>query len=127
MVSRTDYDIVSDQMKSTLGFDTLGWMAVYVFWSLDAVASILTSKFIFYRGFGTQMPNSPMVICWPNTDGSITISQREATAHIMPTVVPNPPQIATLAWENSIVRFWFERITCHVDADPSACVIARRK
>lgn len=56
------------------------------------------------RGFGTQMPDSPMVITWPNEDGTITLSQREAPAHVMPTIVANPPQVAELAWENSIVR-----------------------
>jgi len=47
-------------------------------------------------GFGTQMPNSPMVITWPNDNGQITISQREATAHVMPVVQSNPPRIASL-------------------------------
>ncbi|KAI0705183.1 hypothetical protein BC835DRAFT_559886 [Cytidiella melzeri] len=47
-------------------------------------------------GFGSQMANSPMVIMWPNTDGSITLSQRMAPAEVMPTVVSNPPQVATL-------------------------------
>lgn len=47
-------------------------------------------------GFGTQMANSPMVIMWTNSDGSITLSQREAPAEVMPTVVNNPPNVATL-------------------------------
>ncbi|KAG8897551.1 hypothetical protein FRB99_008069, partial [Tulasnella sp. 403] len=54
-------------------------------------------------GFGQHMPNSPMVITWPNPDGSITISQREALAHVMPTYIPNPPQKANLVLENSIL------------------------
>ncbi|KIO22244.1 hypothetical protein M407DRAFT_216834, partial [Tulasnella calospora MUT 4182] len=62
--------------------DKLGWMAV---------------------GFGTEMPNSPMVITWPNSDGTITISQREATEHVMPRVVANPTDIATLAAGNTIL------------------------
>ena len=42
------------------------------------------------------MANTPMVILWPNTDGSITLSQRQASSEVMPTVVSNPPRTATL-------------------------------
>ncbi|KAG8941877.1 hypothetical protein FRC04_004054 [Tulasnella sp. 424] len=49
------------------------------------------------------MPDTPIVVTWPNDDGSITLSQRQAPAHIMPTVVANPTQKATLAWDNSIL------------------------
>lgn len=55
-------------------------------------------------GFGTRMLNSPMVITWPNSDGTVTVSQREATAHVMPTVVANPTDKATFVAENSVVR-----------------------
>lgn len=54
-------------------------------------------------GFGSQMPDTPIVVTWPNDDGSITLSQRQAPAHIMPTVVENPDQTATLEWDNSIL------------------------
>jgi len=37
-----------------------------------------------------------MVIMWENADGSLTISQRQAPAEVMPTVVASPPRIATL-------------------------------
>ncbi|KAJ7122053.1 hypothetical protein C8R43DRAFT_1241351 [Mycena crocata] len=47
-------------------------------------------------GFGTQMSNTPMVIMWANSDGSVTLSQRQARAEVMPTVVSDPPRIATL-------------------------------
>ena len=50
-----------------------------------------------YRGFGSQMPNTPMVIMWMNNDGTATISQRQARAEVMPTVDSNPPRTATLA------------------------------
>jgi hypothetical protein len=53
---------------------SLGWMAI---------------------GFGTQMPGTPMVIMWPNTDGSITLSQRQASGHVQPTVVTSPPRVAS--------------------------------
>jgi hypothetical protein len=62
-------------LQST-GSQTLGWMAM---------------------GFGDTMEGSPMVIMWPNSDGSITLSQRKAPQEIMPTVDSNPPRIATLA------------------------------
>ncbi|KZP30315.1 CBD9-like protein, partial [Athelia psychrophila] len=47
-------------------------------------------------GFGATMANSPMVIIWPNSDGSVTLSQRMATGHAMPTVVSSPPRVASL-------------------------------
>jgi len=47
-------------------------------------------------GFGNTMANTPMVIVWPNSGGNITLSQRQASGHIMPTVVANPPNAATL-------------------------------
>ncbi|KAI0795460.1 hypothetical protein C8Q75DRAFT_712106 [Abortiporus biennis] len=47
-------------------------------------------------GFGATMANSPMVIMWPNSDGSITLSQRKTNAEVMPTVDSNPPRQATL-------------------------------
>lgn len=37
-----------------------------------------------------------MVIMWPNSDGSVTLSQRQATGEVMPQVVSNPPRVATL-------------------------------
>lgn len=40
------------------------------------------------------MAGSPLVIMWPNSDGSITLSQRTAPAEVMPTVDPSPPRIA---------------------------------
>ncbi|OCH88654.1 CBD9-like protein [Obba rivulosa] len=66
--STTEYTLQSQDAA------TLGWMAM---------------------GFGTQMADSPMVIMWGNSDGSITISQRQAPAEVMPTLVSNPPRVAT--------------------------------
>ena len=50
---------------------------------------------LFSSGFGTQMANTPMVIMWPNSDGSITLSQRRAPGEIMPTVDSSPPRVAS--------------------------------
>ncbi|KAJ3873438.1 hypothetical protein F5051DRAFT_381003 [Lentinula edodes] len=47
-------------------------------------------------GFGSHMANSPMVILWSNSDGLVTLSQRQAPAEVMPTVVSSPPRTATL-------------------------------
>ncbi|KAI9061725.1 CBD9-like protein [Trametes sanguinea] len=58
----------------SIGKADLGWMAM---------------------GFGSTMANTPMVIMWPNSDGSITLSQRMAPQEVMPTVVANPPRVAT--------------------------------
>jgi hypothetical protein len=57
----------------------------------------------FRRGFGSQMANTPMVIMWANSDGTVTLSQRQAQREVMPTVVANPPRVATLNDALSIV------------------------
>lgn len=62
-------------LQST-GSQTLGWMAM---------------------GFGSTMAGSPMVIMWPNSDSTITLSQRQATSHVMPTVDPDPPRLASVS------------------------------
>ena len=49
------------------------------------------------------MANSPMVIMWPNSDDSITLSQRMASAEVMPTVVADPPRVANLSTSLSSV------------------------
>ncbi|KAJ7646591.1 hypothetical protein FB45DRAFT_890842 [Roridomyces roridus] len=60
---------------SSTGARPTGWMAV---------------------GFGTQMRNTPMVIMWANSDGSITLSQRKAPGETMPKLDSDPPRVATL-------------------------------
>ncbi|EUC66512.1 nucleoside diphosphate kinase [Rhizoctonia solani AG-3 Rhs1AP] len=62
-------------LNTTASFANLGWMAV---------------------GFGQRMVGSPMVIMWANDDGSLVLSQREATAHAQPQVVSSPPRVATV-------------------------------
>ncbi|KAF8993680.1 hypothetical protein BDQ17DRAFT_1286196 [Cyathus striatus] len=54
-------------------------------------------------GFGRQMANTPMVIMWPNADGTITLSQRSAPQQIMPTVVSSPPRVASISQNLSTV------------------------
>ncbi|PSS35565.1 hypothetical protein PHLCEN_2v1476 [Hermanssonia centrifuga] len=68
-----------------------GTTVQYTLQSLDAA-----SLGWMAMGFGSQMANTPMVIMWPNTDGTVTLSQRKAPAEVMPTVDSNPPRIATL-------------------------------
>lgn len=41
------------------------------------------------------MVDAAMVIMWPNRDGSVTLSQRAALGHVQPSVVQNPPRVAT--------------------------------
>ncbi|CAK5265805.1 unnamed protein product [Mycena citricolor] len=67
--STTQYTLAST------GKQSVGWMAI---------------------GFGTVMAGSPMVIMWPNSNGSVTISQRSAPTEQMPTLVANPARVATL-------------------------------
>lgn len=49
----------------------------------------------FDSGFGTIMADSAMIIMWPNSDGSVTMSQRNATGLVEPLVDPLPPRVAT--------------------------------
>ncbi|CAE6534507.1 unnamed protein product [Rhizoctonia solani] len=62
-------------LNTTASLANLGWMAV---------------------GFGQRMVGSPMVIMWANGDGSLVLSQREATAHSQPQVVSSPPRVASV-------------------------------
>lgn len=64
---------VNYELQST-GFLKTGWMAI---------------------GFGTKMSDTPIVIMWPNNDGTITWGQREAPGLVMPTPVTNPPLMVT--------------------------------
>lgn len=47
-------------------------------------------------GFGSQMTRIPLVVMWANSDGSLTLSQRQANSYVEPSVVPSPPRVATL-------------------------------
>ncbi|EJD02578.1 CBD9-like protein [Fomitiporia mediterranea MF3/22] len=73
-------------LQST-GSKSLGWMAM---------------------GFGSQMANSPMVIMWTNSDGSVTLSQRKATGEVEPSVDSAPPRTAT----------WLSNLTSTSDSNP---------
>ncbi|KAI0371728.1 hypothetical protein BV20DRAFT_941333 [Pilatotrama ljubarskyi] len=64
---------VTYAMKS---LNQLGWMAV---------------------GFGAQMVNTPMVIMWRNPDGSVLLSQRQATGLVEPTPLASPARRAVLS------------------------------
>ncbi|KAH8828486.1 hypothetical protein DL96DRAFT_1799194 [Flagelloscypha sp. PMI_526] len=64
-----------DYVLTSTGSQDVGWMAV---------------------GWGTGMIGSDVVILWDNSDGSITLSQRHASGHIMPTVISSPTNKATL-------------------------------
>lgn len=57
------------------------------------------------------MANTPMVIMWPNSDGSTTLSQRQASAEVMPTVVASPPRVAIMVASLTAVR------TCVCDTE----------
>lgn len=48
-------------------------------------------------GFGGVMANTSMVIVWPDSDGSIVVSQRKAPGEVEPSPDPAPPRgIVTL-------------------------------
>ncbi|CAA7263184.1 unnamed protein product [Cyclocybe aegerita] len=54
-------------------------------------------------GFGSQMANTPMVIMWLNSDGTVALSQRSATRLVMPTVDSDPPRIASFSSGASVL------------------------
>jgi hypothetical protein len=68
------------------------------------------------------MTDSAMVIMWPNRDGSVTLSQRAAAGHVQPTVVQNPPRVATKYLELSSVR----RVVLHNQHLLSLCYISKQ-
>ena len=109
----------TDVLQST-GVANLGWMAMWVhclhpslsnchiyYPLVDLLLNSLPPPshnwhiFSFGSGFGSQMVNTPMVILWPNSDGSVTLSQRSASGRFMPTVVSSPPRVASI--QNSLV------------------------
>ncbi|KAI5822612.1 hypothetical protein K523DRAFT_256669 [Schizophyllum commune Tattone D] len=55
--------------------EPLGWMAV---------------------GWGDRMPQTHMAVLWPNTDGTVTLSQRFARGHMEPRLENRPPRIASI-------------------------------
>ncbi|KAI0085480.1 hypothetical protein BDY19DRAFT_449511 [Irpex rosettiformis] len=48
-------------------------------------------------GFGPRMDEAPLVVLWPNEDGSVTLSQRVADGHVPPQLDPDPPRVATIS------------------------------
>jgi hypothetical protein len=72
-------------------------------------------------GTGSQMAGSSMVVVWPNTDGTVTVSQRTATGNVQPVLVSSPPSIATLVYPNNSVSpafcsTWRLSLTSHTAA-----------
>lgn len=66
------------------------------------------------------MTGSPMVIMWPNADGTITVSQRQAPSEVMPTPVANPPRVATVATSLSTLTGSQPKLVFTIDTDTSA-------
>lgn len=70
--------------------------ATYVAGSLTYELQVTDSVGWTGLGFGRQMVNTHMVIMWANEDGTTTLSQRYAKAHIQPEPSDEPPHVATL-------------------------------
>jgi hypothetical protein len=66
------------------------------------------------------MANTPMVIVWPNSDGTVTLSQRKAPQEVMPTVDPNPPRVATLDMSAVSLSGNNPKITWTIPADSNS-------
>ncbi|KAI0699571.1 hypothetical protein BC835DRAFT_1267610 [Cytidiella melzeri] len=82
----------------SLGRSKLGWISI---------------------GFGKQMANAPMVIMWPNSDGSITLSQRLAPGEVMPTLASNLSRVATLQPALSLTNGTNPKYTFTIPSDGS--------
>ena len=63
------------------------------------------------------MANTPMVIMWPNADGSFTLSQRMAPAEVMPTVVSDPPRVAIMQAALSVASGNNPKLTFTIPSD----------
>jgi hypothetical protein len=50
------------------------------------------------------MAGSDVVVLWPNSDGTFTLSQRTATGHELPSVDSSPARVATMLQSASDVR-----------------------
>ncbi|TCD60420.1 hypothetical protein EIP91_010212 [Steccherinum ochraceum] len=70
--------LVTYELKS---LNQLGWMSI---------------------GFGGHMSDTPLVIMWPNANGSITLSHRQATGHVQPTPVASPPRTARISQHTNL-------------------------
>lgn len=71
------------------------------------------------------MANTPMVIFWSNSDGSVTVSQRQASGEVMPTVVASPPRVATplpslTSLSGTTPKFGYSIPVRALDRNPSA-------
>ncbi|KAL7412547.1 hypothetical protein BDY24DRAFT_442097 [Mrakia frigida] len=75
-------------------------------------------------GFGSAMANSPMVIAWPNSDNSITLSQRSASSRTQPTVTSSPSSVATLETAQSLVDSSNSTISFSFDDTSAAAAVS---
>lgn len=72
-----------EYVLSSTGARTVGWMAM---------------------GWGRQMSGTKMVVVWPNSDGTFTLSQRTGSGHSVPTFDSNPSSVATKQQSASDVK-----------------------
>ncbi|KAJ7122388.1 hypothetical protein C8R44DRAFT_786091 [Mycena epipterygia] len=78
----------SRQREYTLtstGEKTAGWMGMSVFSPVSIVGFLEVSE--------AKCLTRP----WGNSDGSFTLSQRQASGEVIPTTVSSPPRVATLS------------------------------
>lgn len=45
-----------------------------------------------------------MIVMWANADGTVTLSPREGTGHVQPTVSANPARVPTLSKSQTNVK-----------------------
>ncbi|KAJ3531971.1 hypothetical protein NMY22_g7934 [Coprinellus aureogranulatus] len=84
----------------------VGWLALYVLILLSSAHSrstSLTFDRIAYRGFGQNMIRTQIVVLWQNDeDNSVTISHRYARFYSEPSVLADPPRVASAIEQASI-------------------------
>ncbi|KAK7043150.1 AdoMet-homocysteine methyltransferase [Paramarasmius palmivorus] len=89
-------EFVTDELTPKDSTSTPGWMAI---------------------GLGQSMIGTPMVVLWSNSDGSITLSQRQASGYAEPKVIQNPDRVAALVQASSSASSGNTKFTFTIPSD----------
>ena len=75
---------------------------------------VLNQNAPYGSGFGGQMSNTPLVILWPNSNGTVTLSTRQASGHVQPTPVASPPRVPRVSNRTNLVSSMISLMFSHV-------------
>ncbi|KAK1925376.1 hypothetical protein DB88DRAFT_191822 [Papiliotrema laurentii] len=97
--AKTDTYTLAPPKGKTIPSDQFGWMSI---------------------GFGNKMAGSPMIIVWPNSDGTVTLSQRSAPGNVEPSITSNPARTASLVAASTFANSTSTSITFTLPSDSGA-------